>query len=102
MSASLNSLMYELETALKAEGLWSASAPSPMALASTAPFAIDTLSFDNWLQFLFLPRMRQLLSTGMPLPTTLKIAPAAELGLPGSAVRTLTVVKQIDEMFNEQ
>ena len=70
--------LAELELQLKASSLWSTSQPSASAMASTAPFACDTLSFEQWLQFIFMPKMRQLIITHSPLPTEMAIAPMAE------------------------
>ena len=53
-------LLIDLEGALRSRLLWDADEPSPEALASTQPFCIDTLDFPQWLQFVFLPRMRAL------------------------------------------
>lgn len=59
-------------------GLWSETAPSSDALSSTQPFAIDTLEFSEWLQFIFLPRMQSLLEAQSALPTDCMIAPVGE------------------------
>ena len=56
-------LLFELEEILKAAGLWSAVTPSQEALASQQPFACDTLAFEQWLQFIFIPRLQALLKT---------------------------------------
>jgi len=58
--------------------LWQSNKPSAAALASTQPFCIDTLSFPQWLQFIFLPRMQAIIETGAALPSKCGIAPLAE------------------------
>ncbi len=70
--------LVELENDLKYFGLWSLDTPSIEALASTQPFCIDTLSLPQWLQFVFLPRMYQLVDQQAPLPHQCGIAPMAE------------------------
>ena len=47
------------------------------ALASQQPFCIDTLRFDQWLQFVFIGRLRQLLADQLPLPDQCAVAPMA-------------------------
>ena len=32
------------------------------------PFAVDTMGFDQWLQWIFLPRMKQILEHVLALP----------------------------------
>ncbi len=68
-----------MEWQMRALGIWSDEAPSAQALASTAPFCYDTLQFDQWLQWVFLPRIRALLEQGSQLPGKSDIAPLAEV-----------------------
>lgn len=70
--------LVELEAELKQLELWSFESPTAEALASTQPFCIDTLSLPQWLQFVFLPRMYQLVDQQAPLPRQCGIAPMAE------------------------
>lgn len=67
-----------IELSLKSCQLWSNHHPSDEAMQSTMPFAVDTMSFENWLQFIFLPKMRQSLSAGQLPPGPAQIFPIAE------------------------
>lgn len=58
-----------IERELRIQGWWDSVPPSPEALASELPFCVDTLSFEQWLQWIFLPRMTFMLEAGMALPT---------------------------------
>lgn len=75
--ASKNHLIT-LEQLLKQCHLWSDTQPSAAAMASHAPFACDTMAFEQWLQFIFIPKMTELVAQEHPLPTTMAIAPMAE------------------------
>lgn len=77
-------LLIDVEASLRQMNLWQEEPPSAEALASTQPFCIDTLGFDQWLQFIFLPTMYQLIESGQPLPTECAIAPMAEEYFRGS------------------
>lgn len=70
--------LTDLESLMRELSLWSALSPTEAALASRQPFAVDTLAFEEWLQFIFLPRMQQLLESSGELPTASGIAPMAE------------------------
>jgi len=70
--------LLTLEASLRHLALWHSAAPSPLALASTTPFACDTLLFTEWLQFIFIPRLSELTQTGAPLPTNCDVTPMAE------------------------
>lgn len=67
-----------IERELHLRGWWSEQAPSAEALASVVPFAVDTLSFEQWLQWIFLPRMRLILENGLALPNASGILVMAE------------------------
>nr|WP_246506749.1 YqcC family protein [Kistimonas asteriae] len=70
--------MAELEAELKGQALWEAMPPSPEALASTNPFCVDTLAFTQWLQWIYIPRLRAIMDHGAALPTGSDIKPYAE------------------------
>ena len=60
----LSDMLKTLEEGLQSEELWLAQTPSDDALSSVEPFAVDTLTFIQWLQFLFLPQIKQNLPRG--------------------------------------
>ncbi len=74
----LASLLEDVDHQLLAMDLWQQQSPPAQALASTEPFAVDQLSFSQWLQFVFLPRMQQMVEAQSPLPDNCSIAPMAE------------------------
>lgn len=71
-------LILELEREMRALGLWEAEPPPPAALRSTQPFAIDTLRFTQWLQWVFIARIATMIEQGEALPRDCAIAPLAE------------------------
>ncbi|MCX2979375.1 YqcC family protein [Halieaceae bacterium IMCC14734] len=71
------SLLMDVEAQLRMLELWQAEAPKAAALASTEPFAMDSLRLEQWLQFIFLPRLRQLIESGQALPSASGVAPMA-------------------------
>jgi uncharacterized protein YqcC (DUF446 family) len=77
-SGELAALLMAVANELHVMGLWQEQNPAPEALASVEPFAVDQLSFSQWLQFIFLPRMEQLIEAQAPLPQNCSIAPMAE------------------------
>lgn len=68
-----------IERALRLLDLWSSQPPAPEALASNEPFAVDCLRFEEWLQWIFLPRMKLILESNQPLPSVSGILPMAEM-----------------------
>lgn len=96
-------LLDELEIQLKLVDLWSEQAPSEQALASTVPFACDQMSFSCWLQFIFLPRMRMLISAKQPLPNRIALSPMAEQVWQGHSDMqgVMLTINQLDTLLND-
>lgn len=79
----LKSLLLTLETIMRRDGLWHPKPPSAEAMSSSMPFAVDTMEFTDWLQFIFIPRMQDLIAQQLSLPFASAIAPAAQVALMG-------------------
>lgn len=92
-----------IEMELRRLEMWSAEPPSDEALASTQPFCIDTLIFTEWLQFVFLERMRVIVEQGHGLPDVSGIAPMAEEYFgprPESGAALVRELEAIDELLS--
>ncbi|MFC4258758.1 YqcC family protein [Marinobacter lacisalsi] len=93
-----------IEIEMRRIEVWSGEPPSENALASNQPFCIDTLEFTEWLQFVFLERMRFIVEQGHGLPSVSGIAPMAEEHFrsrpePGDAL--LRELEAIDELLSD-
>ena len=83
-------------------GMWERDPPRPEALASTQPFCFDTLTFEQWLQWIFIPRMKRILEQGLALPRQSDIHPLAEEVFSGYSADThalLGLIKTFDELI---
>ncbi|KZN65346.1 YqcC family protein [Pseudoalteromonas luteoviolacea] len=85
MSQRVLQQLAELENQLQQAKLWQTEPVEAQALASTQPFCCDTLRFEQWLQFVFIPKIQQMIREGQPLPTNIAIAPMAEVAFSGHA-----------------
>ncbi|MDJ0741459.1 MAG: YqcC family protein [Gammaproteobacteria bacterium] len=104
MRDRLSDLLQTLEDELRLQGRWDAVAPPSQALRSTEPFAIDTLSFDQWLQWILLPKMRDLLRRQLPLPDNCAIHPMAEevyCDDETGGTRLIGIIAEIDALLTE-
>ncbi|MDO6565460.1 YqcC family protein [Alteromonas sp. 1_MG-2023] len=86
-----------LETALRQTKTWPEKAPSKEQLASTAPFAIDTLSFFEWLAYVFVPKCHHLIAIGQ-LPRKMAISPAAQMYVPNCPESILVSLLALDKL----
>jgi len=74
---AVQQLLIDIEGELKRLDLWQSSRPSAAALESQQPFAMDTLEFHQWLQFIMLPRLQALIDGRHPLPKNIAVSPMA-------------------------
>lgn len=93
-------LLDDLEQLLTARGYWEDEMPSIEALSSQQPFSLDTLSFTQWLQFIFLVRFKHLLTMQHALPVEMSIAPMASEVLPNE-LALFNLLTQIDLLVSE-
>jgi len=71
-------VILEIEATLRISGKWDGCQPATSSLESTQPFCIDTLNFEQWLQWIFLPRVKQILEQQLALPAKSNIHEYAE------------------------
>ncbi|WP_075185776.1 YqcC family protein [Teredinibacter haidensis] len=104
LHTSITTLLRDLEVELRKLEWWQPFQPSAEALASLQPFCMDTLSFSQWLQFVFISRMDMLIAADQPLPVACAIAPMGEEAFAGQtpAVETLLqILKRIDKTLSK-
>jgi uncharacterized protein YqcC (DUF446 family) len=101
----LGELLLALEREMRAQDRWERQAPPEQALLSTQPFAVDTLDFDQWLQWIFIPRLHELLAMQLPLPGNCAVGPMAEevYGPHDAGGERITlIVSEIDTLLTRQ
>ena len=100
---ALGRALEQLETDMEQEGVWPKKMPAEQELKnateSAVPFAVDCLAFESWLAFIFIPKMRVLLTQEQPLPP-MQITPAAQIYLSSANQRTLSQLQVIDNIAN--
>ncbi len=92
-----------IELELKSLDMWANETPSVEALADPTPFACESLAFEQWLQFIFIPKMNELIELKLSLPTEIALAPMAEhLWLHHKEMQPLIfLLNQLDECLSE-
>ena len=97
------SLLAELKQCMRNEGLWSGHAPSQIDLSSQQPFCVDTLSFEQWLQFVMIVRFEQMIKSNTSLPTQCDIAPMAQEAFKDRSLNsTIEKINKIDDLLNQK
>ena len=97
---AVGEILLDIECELRRARLWEDQMPSAEALASDQPFALDTLQFHQWLQFILLPRMHWMVEERMPLPDACGIAPMAEETYKEQVDRMKPLLSQLHRLDN--
>ena len=95
-------VVNRIEIEMRRIDLWEQTPPVPSRMTSQQPFCFDTLQFGEWLQWCFLPRMRDILQRGADLPQASAIHPYAEDCLGRYAARPaklLLLIRTFDELI---
>jgi len=103
MRTEVAEALIDVEAQLRQLGQWDKIPPSTEALASQEPFCVDTLTLPQWLQFIFLPTLYQMLEEEQPLPQRCGIAPMAEEFFRGSGLAVgglVDALLHIDELLS--
>jgi len=91
----------EIEEEMKRIGLWQEKPLAPEQYNFTSAFAMDTMSFDQWLQFIFVPRVRGIISAGGRFPASSSVGAQAvrEFDTHPNAQRLITLLSEFDMLF---
>jgi uncharacterized protein YqcC (DUF446 family) len=98
-------VLLEVEANLRNSGRWDRARPPGTALVSTQPFCLDTLQFEQWLQWVFLPRMKHILEQRRPLPAKSGIFAYAQEYLCKKdplSNNLLSLIKRFDDLITIQ
>lgn len=98
-------VLLEVEANLRISGKWDQQEPDATDLESRVPFCMDTLKFEQWLQWIFLPKMKVAIEQTKPLPTKSSILVYAKECLHKDDPNTsnlLTLLKRFDDLIQIQ
>lgn len=96
-------LMLALEKAMREAQLWDADTPPAEALLSQQPFACDVLTLQQWLQWVFLPRMKAIVESDAELPHSCHITAYAEetvAKLDNNTDEVMRLLKELDQLLS--
>jgi uncharacterized protein YqcC (DUF446 family) len=97
VAAKLN----EIELEMKRVGLWQEKPLAPEQYNFTSAFAMDTMTYDQWLQFVFLPRVRQIITTRGQFPESSSVGAQAvrEFDTYPDARGLIALLSEFDRLF---
>jgi uncharacterized protein YqcC (DUF446 family) len=91
----------DIEREMKRVGLWQDKPLSPEQYNFSSPFAMDTMSYDQWLQFVFIPRVREIIRTEGKFPASSSVGAQAvrEFDTYPDAQRLISLLSEFDRLF---
>src|SRR5258708_987613 len=100
------SLVEEKLAAIEAEmrriGMWQAEPLPEAAYAFQEAFAMDTMAFAQWLQFVFIPRVKSIIEAQGEFPSSSSVGAQAIREFDGydEAAALVSLLCEFDELFD--
>jgi uncharacterized protein YqcC (DUF446 family) len=89
-----------IEAEMRDIGMWQDQPLRPEQLKFTEAFAMDTMTFSQWLQFIFLPRVREAVATNeFPSGSSVGTQAVHEFDGYPEADRLVTLLSEFDALF---
>lgn len=90
----------KIEAEMKRIGLWQVAPPKPEQMHFTKAFAMDTMSYAQWLQLVFLPQVREAIASKQ-FPSSSNVGAQAIREFDGveNATGLVTLLSEFDALF---
>lgn len=90
-----------IEAEMRRIGMWQSEPLRPEQLRFTKAFAMDTMAFSQWLQFIFLPRVREAVAANnLPRGSSVGAQAVREFDGHPDAGHLLTLLSEFDALFD--
>ena len=99
----VQSILTRLQSEMLKHNLWQNEPISSDAMNSAQPFSFDTMSPEQWLQFILIPKLTRLITVGAPMPNQFEITPYFEQTLSEKTkkqTQLINIIKQLDDVLN--
>jgi len=91
----------QIEAEMRSIGLWQDQPLSPEQMQFSQAFAMDTMTFSQWLQFIFLPRVREAVaSERFPSSSSVGAQAIREFDGDNNAGQLITLLSEFDGLFD--
>lgn len=102
MTDSVRELLDDVQRVMTKAGVWQSMPPAPEKMMSVEPFSIDTLSFTEWLQWVYVARLRAIIDANGQLPSGAQVHPYAIEALKAnsqSIPELLELIEKLDQVL---
>ena len=100
MQEAVAAQLEKIDTEMKAIGFWQDKPLKPQQMRFSEAFGIDTMTFRQWLQFVFIPNVREAVADNS-LPDSSSVATQAvrEFDTVPEANRLVVLLSDFDALF---
>jgi len=100
-SRKVTQLAAQIEAEMRRIGMWSDRPPSPEQMAFKKAFAMDTMPFASWLQFVFLPRVHEAAAASrFPSKSSVAAQAVREFDTVPDTERLVSLLSDFDALFD--
>jgi uncharacterized protein YqcC (DUF446 family) len=98
----LSALAFAIEAELRALGAWSSTPMAPEKLVDMGAFGSNTMSFEEWIQFILLARIHSIVDEKGTLPSDSMISTYAIREFDGNTGydNLMNLLRQLDDLAN--
>jgi len=90
-----------IEAEMRSIGYWQNQPLRPEQLQFNQAFAMDTMAFTQWLQFIFLPRVREAAASNQfPSSSSVGVQAVREFDGDPNAGNLVSLLAEFDELFD--
>lgn len=103
MQERVQAKIDEIEQEMKRIGYWQSDPLQPEQYEFRSAFAMDTMAFSQWLQFIFIPRVKSMIETGEKFPPDSHNGAQAVREFDGDdeAQRLASLLSEFDEIIRQ-
>lgn len=100
---AVNKKIEEIEAEMKKINMWNYTPLPEEKYNFTKAFGMDTMAFSQWIQFILIPLVRQILESEGKFPNASMVAVQAMREFDGydEAGKLLSLLREFDELFNQ-
>ncbi len=104
LTANVRKIIAEIEAEMQRIGYWSTEPLPAEAYDFRQAFAMDTMAFPQWLQFVFIPRVRQITEEQGAFPSQSMVGTQAirEFDGDANAAQLVSYLNDFDHLFDKQ
>lgn len=100
LQQNVASYVDQIEAEMRRVGMWQETPLRPEQLNFKKAFAMDTMAFSQWLQFIFIPRVREAIAANsFPKSSSVGAQAVREFDGHPNADRLVTLLSEFDALF---